>query len=159
MGSTPVVEFLSRGIHTSSLTGEKLTEYQVVAAVNAALRQMGLEPITFVLAPVWGDPPHYRLFVETSSPPLQALQQALAQGVESNLMAGNGEYASRRRSHRLNPLQVFFVRDGELSRHDRQLILDRRGRSEQFKHRFLINEPIREGEPGSRFTPTGWEPA
>jgi len=153
MDSTPVIEFLSKGVHTSSLTGEKLTEHQVVAALNAAFHQVGLEPISFVMAPVWGDPPHYRLFVETLTPPLQALQQALAQCVESNLMAGNGEYASRRRSRRLNPLQVCFVRDGELSRHDRQLILDRRGRSEQFKHRFLINDPIREGEPGSRFTP------
>jgi hypothetical protein len=148
MGSTPVIEFLSKGAHTSSLTGEKLTEHQVVAAVNAALRQVGLDPTSFALVPVWGEPPYYRLWLETPTPPLPAVQQVLAQGVDANLVAGNGEYATRRRSRRLSPVQVCPVGDGQLSRQDRQLILGRRGRSEQFKHRFLFNEPIREDDGG-----------
>jgi len=153
MGSTPVIEFLSKGAHTSSLTGEKLTEHQVVAAVNAALRQVGLEPTSFVLVPVWGEPPYYRLQVEIPIPPVPAIQQGLARAVEANLVAGNGEYASRRMSRRLSPIQVCFVGDGQLSRHDRKLILGRRGRSEQFKHRFLLDGPIREDDGGPPSAP------
>ena len=35
-GQAPVYEFLSRGLRTTSLTGEKLTEHQVVAAMDRA---------------------------------------------------------------------------------------------------------------------------
>ena len=35
-GSTPLIEFLNKGAHYSSLTGEKLSEHQVIAAVQAA---------------------------------------------------------------------------------------------------------------------------
>ena len=42
-GKAPVIEFLNKGAHISSVTGEKLSEYQVVAAVAAAagLRKAG----------------------------------------------------------------------------------------------------------------------
>ena len=35
-GKTPLIEFLNKGAHYSSLTGEKLSEHQVIAAVEAA---------------------------------------------------------------------------------------------------------------------------
>ena len=38
-GQAPVIEFLNKGAHFSSLTGEKLSEHQVIAAVEAAQRQ------------------------------------------------------------------------------------------------------------------------
>src|SRR5262249_16519937 len=53
----PVIEFLNKGAHFSSLTGEKLSEFQVVAAVSAAQRTLGLRLASFMLLPSWGDPP------------------------------------------------------------------------------------------------------
>ncbi len=41
-GGAPLLEFLNKGAHFSSLTGEKLSEYQVVAAVGAAQRVLDL---------------------------------------------------------------------------------------------------------------------
>ena len=38
-----MVEFLNKGAHFSSLTGEKISEHQVVAAVEAAQRSVGLQ--------------------------------------------------------------------------------------------------------------------
>ena len=37
-GQAPLIEFLNKGAHYSSLTGEKLSEHQVIAAVEAAQR-------------------------------------------------------------------------------------------------------------------------
>ena len=37
-GRAPLIEFLNKGAHYSSLTGEKLSEHQVIAAVEAAQR-------------------------------------------------------------------------------------------------------------------------
>ena len=40
-GKAPLVEFLNKGAHFSSLTGEKLSEYQVVAAATEAQTEPG----------------------------------------------------------------------------------------------------------------------
>ena len=64
LGQAPIVEFLHRGAHVSSVTGEKLTEWQVMAAVQRCSQTLGLGITDFVLAPQWADPPFYRLHVE-----------------------------------------------------------------------------------------------
>ena len=63
-GQAPVIEFLNKGAHFSSMTGEKLSEFQVVAAVTAAQRALGLRLGSFLLLPTWGEPPYYTLLVE-----------------------------------------------------------------------------------------------
>lgn len=64
LGTAPLLEFLHRGARVASMTGEKLTEWQVVEAFRRACEARGIEPGVFVLAPQWGDPPHYRLYLE-----------------------------------------------------------------------------------------------
>jgi hypothetical protein len=66
VGTTPLLEFLHKGAHIANLTGEKLTESQVVAAVAAASEQTGCRLSHYTLCPAWGDPPGYRLLVEES---------------------------------------------------------------------------------------------
>ncbi len=43
-GRAPLLEFLNKGAHYSSLTGEKISEHQVVAAVEAAQRTDASSP-------------------------------------------------------------------------------------------------------------------
>ncbi len=68
-GKAPLIEFLNKGAHFSSLTGEKLSEFQVVAAVAAAQRTLGLRLGSYLLLPTWGDPPFYTLLVEEGDLP------------------------------------------------------------------------------------------
>ncbi len=68
-GQAPLVEFLSKGAHFSSLTGEKLSEYQVVLAVNAAQRILGIKLGAYLVLPHWGEPPHYHLLIEETDVP------------------------------------------------------------------------------------------
>jgi hypothetical protein len=65
VGEAPLIEFLSRDAHSSSMAGEKLTEDQVVAAMEAASPDAE-KIVNFVLAPRWADPPYYRLYVEAA---------------------------------------------------------------------------------------------
>ena len=142
ISETPVIEFLSRGAHTSSITGEKLTEHQVVGAVGAALHRVGLETTLFTLAPIWADPPYYTLYVETNRNSNPETFGGLTEQVDELLRQGNIEYESKRKSGRLGPVKIQPLNDNELTRYDRISILACSGRDEQFKHRFLLNEPI-----------------
>src|SRR5260370_29159700 len=50
---TPLIEFLSKGAHFSSLTGEKLSEYQVTQAMTQLLRELDLSFTSYGVAPCW----------------------------------------------------------------------------------------------------------
>jgi len=155
-GTTPVIEFLSKGDHTSSITGEKLTEHQVTAAVNRAVRELSLPLSTYVLAPVWpeGDRsdesitvgadqvPYYRFYLEADTPlTLSGLEQ-LAECIDRYLEDQNIEYASKRQSRRLDRVRAEQLASQFLTRRDLDLLRANQGRSEQFKHRFLNNRPL-----------------
>ena len=140
--STPVLKFISKGAHHSSITGEKLTEYQVVESVRTAADELAIAVDNFVMAPLWSDPPRYMLYVV----PRQKLNihdlKMLATGVDQVLGVNNMEYESKRLSHRLDSIKVRQVSAEFLDQRDEQLRQQNLGRSEQFKHRFLYNEPI-----------------
>ena len=65
-GRAPLIEFLNKGAHYSSLTGEKLSEHQVIAAVEAAQRASGRAPAVVSPCADWDDPPYYSLLIEES---------------------------------------------------------------------------------------------
>src|SRR5262249_25337566 len=64
-GEAPLIEFLNKGAHYSSLTGEKLSEHQAISAVEAAQRSVGIHLKSYLLAPTWDEPPYYSLLIET----------------------------------------------------------------------------------------------
>ncbi|MCB9849079.1 MAG: GH3 auxin-responsive promoter family protein [Phycisphaerales bacterium] len=139
MDEAPLIEFLHKGIHASSLTGEKLTEQQAVMAFA------GLEDVPdsahrhFVLAPQWGDPPHYRLHLEDTD--LTGTETArLAEAYDRRLQEINVEYASKRSSGRLGAVEVNVVPNGWLAARDRGISERQRASNEQFKHCYLLSE-------------------
>jgi hypothetical protein len=66
-GQAPLLEFLHRGARVSSMTGEKITEWQVTRAMEQCTRSLGIEITRFVLAPAWDDPPYYRLYLDNGA--------------------------------------------------------------------------------------------
>jgi len=139
--TTPRIEFLSPGAHTCSLTGEKLTEHQVVTAVSKTCGELGWKCAVYVVAPVWTDPPGYRFYFEQEEG-AAAVPGNLAEVLDRQLQAQNIEYASKRKSGRLAGLRVHRLERGTLTRRDRKLLSARQGYAEQFKHRFLLNQPL-----------------
>jgi hypothetical protein len=100
---TPVIQFVRKGQGVSSITGEKLTESQVTAALLEAL---DVEPVTlehFTACVALGDVPAYALYVEgAQSESVDALRR-FARNVDRALCANNSEYEAKRASQRLGP--------------------------------------------------------
>jgi hypothetical protein len=110
----PVLRFSHRHGLTSSLTGEKLTEWHVLEAMQAAGAATKLDVLDFQLRPEWGEPPRYVLLVELD-PGHGALEPFLA-AFEAKLAEVNLEYAAKRSSQRLAPPQLVVIPRGELKR-------------------------------------------
>ncbi|WP_337177576.1 GH3 auxin-responsive promoter family protein [Paludisphaera sp.] len=137
-GEAPVVEFLNKGAHFSSLTGEKLSEHQVISAVEAAQRAAGVRLRSYLLLPVWGDPPSYGLLVEASDIPDEATAARLDAAVEEQLRALNVEYAAKRDSLRLGPVRTTRIKDGAWAEFQKQRLARSGGTVEQYKQPHLI---------------------
>ncbi len=140
-GKAPVVEFLNKGAHFSSLTGEKLSEHQVVAAVEAAQRAVGIRLRSYLLLPIWGDPPSYGLLAETSDLPEADVADRFTAAVEEQLRALNVEYACKRDTLRLNPVRTIRLPDGAWSDFQKRRLARSGGTVEQYKQPHLIPDP------------------
>lgn len=132
-GTAPVLEFLYRAGRVSSLAGEKLTENQVVMAVERARAALNLAPFDFALAPRWGDPPYYCL---TTSCQIHNLSEI----VDAELCALNEEYQSRRKSLRLNKIEIRVVPGEAFSKLDSLLAAKRGSAPEQYKRNYLFTQ-------------------
>jgi hypothetical protein len=137
-GKAPMVEFLNKGAHISSVTGEKLSEFQVVSAVVEAQRRLGLRLRSFLLLPTWGDPPHYNLLVE--QPDLAALPAPgrLALEVDAELTRLNVEYENKRSTQRLGAIRVRPIVSGSWSDFQRRRLAHSGGTVEQYKQPHLM---------------------
>jgi len=144
-GQAPVIEFLHRGEHTASITGEKLTEWQVTAAFARSCQALGASPGMFVLCPKWGDPPKYVLYVEErgsrSTDDNLRDHALLAETFDRQLGEINIEYASKRSSCRLGAVEAVALKSGTLAEMDADRRNQRGGGNEQFKHRYLLASP------------------
>jgi hypothetical protein len=139
VGKAPVIEFLNKGSHVSNLTGEKITEFQAVTAVNSALDRLGLALGNYCLAPTWAVVPYYSLLAEECDVPA-ARAPAFAAAVDEALRGLNVEYETKRKSARLGPLCVKTVPAGAWQAFDAKTIAARGGHIEQYKHKFLDNK-------------------
>ena len=105
---TPTLVFVRRHGNQLSATGEKLTETQILAAMDAAARTLSILGSPFTLRLVLDDRPWYELAVETAG----LDPSTLASLLDEQLGLHNVEYASKRRSGRLAPVRVRFLPAG-----------------------------------------------
>jgi len=119
-GRTPVVEFLHRAGSTCSLTGEKLTEDQVTAAVSDVAEQLGLAVESFTLAPAKHGFPHYVAMIELQREADRSVLAELPRRLDEALEQHNMEYGSKRSSQRLAAPELWLVRPGGYEARRRQ---------------------------------------
>lgn len=137
-GQAPLLEFLNKGAHYSSMTGEKISEHQVITAVEAAQRAASVAVTSYLLAPVWDDPPYYALLVEEGDLPGEAASERLAGTVECELRRQNVEYICRRDSLRLGPVRILPIPNGSWAEFQRQRLVRSGGTVEQYKQPHLV---------------------
>lgn len=138
---SPVFEFLSKGRHTVNLTGEKLTEHQVVRAVEQACAARRLRVTRFIAQPHFAAPPYYALTIEADAAP----PTDLAGDIDRALQALNIEYAGKRHSGRLGILRLDWLDSDHFDRRERQILTARNGRNEQYKHQYLLTDIVTDG--------------
>jgi hypothetical protein len=98
---TPVIQFVRKGQGISSITGEKLTEAQVTAALLTVVERGGFDLDHVTACVEWGEPPCYAFYCETPRQwPADKCRQFL-QAIDGALSAGNIEYEAKRSSRRL----------------------------------------------------------
>jgi hypothetical protein len=137
-GSAPLLEFLNKGSGFSNITGEKISEFQAVAAVKSSFAEMELPFEQFTMAPVFGDPPGYVVLLEKPLP--DSRRTELAGKINEHLSRLNSEYQSKLASGRLRPVALHRVPEGTWERM-RQRKISRRGISlEQYKHPYLASK-------------------
>ena len=135
---TPLLAFLNKGSHIASITGEKISESQVVAAVGTAARALAVELASYCVVPVWGEPPGYRLLIEAADLSSPELGPRLAERADTELQSLNIEYGEKRRSGRLAPLAHAMVPPGSWLRLARERQSRLGASAEQYKHPCLI---------------------
>jgi hypothetical protein len=138
--TTPLLEFLNKGSHFASLTGEKLSEFQVARAVQTSLEQGNLALTAFTLAPCWSDPPYYALVVQKDELWSVEAAAALAENVDHQLMTLNVEYQGKRTSNRLGPVRVKLVPPRTWEQYTRMRLAASGGTAEQYKHPCLVSD-------------------
>ncbi len=104
----PGLSFLQKGRGVTNITGEKLSEDQLIAAVGNVLTANDLAAASF-MALADEDQSRYVLYLEN---PAAKDCQNLADALDRRLRAGNSEYDDKRASGRLSGLEVRRFRDG-----------------------------------------------
>ncbi len=139
-GRTPLLEFLGKGHRFANLTGEKLSEYQVTRAVDAALARVPQPVTAYSLAPVWDDrQPYYGLFLEESDATDEPLLRRFLAELDQQLARQNIEYAAKRHG-RLGPVRALLLPTGTWAAWDRNRLAQTGGSPEQYKHPCLIGD-------------------
>ena len=104
--------------------------------MERASEALGITTTNFVIAPAWAEPPFYRVYLEKS----QDDQGGLARRMEEEISRLNIEYASKRASQRLGPVQLECLPNGALAQWDLQCMHQHRS-GEQYKHQYLFATP------------------
>lgn len=144
VGQTPAIEFARKGKGVANITGEKLTETQVLQAVSKTLARRGVAARFFVML-AYEETPGYKLFVElenAGSAPggdpgrTGGTADAMAGEIDSLLSEANVEYQAKRKSGRLAPLETRLLPGGAGDRY-REACVGAGQRDAQFKHLHL----------------------
>jgi len=110
----PLIEFVRKGRGMTSLTGEKLAEQQVTAAVISTVEALGADDAIrhFTAVPQFGSPPRYAFFLELGQPMSDEKLRGVATHLDHALCEENVEYETKRESLRLGPPLLRIVAPG-----------------------------------------------
>jgi hypothetical protein len=109
---TPVIQFVRKGQGISSITGEKLTESQVTAALLQALESESIALEHFTACVALGERPAYAFYMEGAGSESPEALRRFARTIDQALCANNAEYEAKRSSQRLGPPLVRRVAPG-----------------------------------------------
>jgi len=119
VGNTPLIRFVRKGLGVSSITGEKLTEEQVLVALNQSVQLAQLEGLVhFTVEVKLSSPPHYVCYVEMAENNVIGPEKHLEfeQIFDQCLIAQNPEYKDKRLGLRLASPRLELLKPGTYTR-------------------------------------------
>ena len=137
---TPMIEFVQKGLHAYSITGEKLYEAQLNTAVNKAAEKNKVALIFFSAFPEERIPPRYVFLVEFSTPLSRDKKRDFLRSIEQELCLQNAEYRDIRRSQVLAAPLLKVVAEGEFEKY-RAKRIEEGSLDGQFKMPQLVKDP------------------
>lgn len=121
----PLVSFVRKGGGVSSITGEKLTEEQVLGALSRTFQTLDMDAIRhFTTEVVPERPPYYLCYAEVDGVMAAALRESFLNVFDSCLRAANPEYEDKRASKRLGPPQIQLLAPGTYARIRQQRVME-----------------------------------
>ncbi|MCD6459839.1 GH3 auxin-responsive promoter family protein [bacterium] len=136
-GQAPCISFLNKGKHISSLTGEKISEHQVVTAMKEAMRHCGVYIENFTVSPCWNKIPYYVILLEKSGKNEKIWLEELKKFFDLKLKEFNCEYCAKRDSLRLSAPKIVLIKKGTFDKIKNIKLKTSLGRAEQYKHIYL----------------------
>jgi hypothetical protein len=128
--ATPTLCFVQKGRGVTSITGEKVSEHQVLEAVTSVLSRNAVNPV-FIMALADAAAGRYEVYIEPDSTGVLQLAD-LAAAVDASLCRLNIEYAAKRSSGRLASLSLNWLVAGANDSY-RRYCVSRGQREGQFK--------------------------
>ncbi len=117
LDATPVIRFVRKGAGISSVTGEKLTEEQVLSALGRAVNELGLLELKHFTAEVeLGLPPYYVCYAETERELPPVIVESFLHAFDQSLQMQNPEYLDKRTSKRLGEPRLKYLPAGTYAR-------------------------------------------
>lgn len=120
----PLIEFVRKGRGMTSLTGEKLAEPQVTAAVMATVDGLANENVIrhFTAVPQFDSPPRYAFYLELGEEMSDQQLSGLAARLDHALCEENVEYEAKRESLRLGSPLLKIVAPGSFQAYRQQRV-------------------------------------
>jgi hypothetical protein len=112
-GKTPIITFVNKGRHIASITGEKVSEFQVATALNTVIGTRAVS--RFLVAPVWDGTAHYAVLLDEADYVEPEEWPAMLRQFDERLRELNIEYCGKRSSGRLGPPELYVTRAGSLA--------------------------------------------
>ena len=124
---TPTIRFVQKSKGMVSFTGEKLSEAQVLSAVEQAFAPVkGKYEFISAVGEMNGHGPRYAFLTEFNKVPDASQLKEIIKALDESLSGQNSEYASKRKSLRLEPPVIRVVRRGEFDKYRKRKVSDGR---------------------------------
>ena len=122
------------------MTGEKVSEHQVVTAMKESMRHCGVYIENFTVSPCWNKIPYYVILLEESEESGEIDFGDFKKIFDDKLKEFNCEYLAKRDSDRLSSPKIMLIKKGTFDKIKNLKLKKFFGRSEQYKHVYLNPE-------------------
>ncbi len=135
----PVLEFLHKGEHITSVAGEKLSEWQAMTAVRQAAASLKVPIDSFTACIHLSKPPTYAFYVEFHRRISEDRKKKFIAKIDEKLKELNIEYEAKRDSGRLQAPLLRHVKSGSYHERHRHLV-SKGAHDAQVKHPCLVSD-------------------